>query len=69
MRGCVGRTDRIIRVLLGLVALGVGLRVAGPWSALFYALALVGLVTGVAGRCPLYALLGLQTCSASPRKS
>ncbi|MDR5710162.1 MAG: DUF2892 domain-containing protein [Armatimonadota bacterium] len=63
MRGCTGTTDRVVRIVVGLVALAVGLQRGG--SALgyvLYAVAAVGLVTGIVGRCPLYALLGLQTC-------
>jgi hypothetical protein len=55
--------DRIIRVVVGLAMLGLGLGgvVFGGWGV---ALAVVGgvfLVTGIAGVCPLYALLGLNT--------
>ncbi|MCL6498952.1 MAG: DUF2892 domain-containing protein [Firmicutes bacterium] len=63
MRGCTGTVDRVVRAAVGLVALVLGLQQGG--SALgyvLYAVAAVGLITGLVGRCPLYAVLGLQTC-------
>ncbi len=55
--------DRIIRVVLGLVALIVAFSV-GASSALGIVLlvvAVVLLVTAAVGFCPLYRLLGLST--------
>lgn len=53
----VGPTDRAIRVGLGLFALAVGLAYGSWWGLA----GLVPLLTGVAGFCPAYALLGLDT--------
>jgi Inner membrane protein YgaP-like, transmembrane domain len=50
--------DRGARILLGLVLLG--LAVWGPRTA-WGLLGFVPLATGVAGACPLYALLGITT--------
>jgi hypothetical protein len=64
MRGCVGTGDRVIRVLLGLGFLG--LAVAGhmsqPWPYAAGLVGVIGVVTGLIGRCPLYAVVGLSTC-------
>lgn len=57
--------DRGIRVVLGLVLLS--LVFVGPKS-LFGLLGLVPLVTGLAGFCPLYTLLGIRTCPAPTPK-
>ncbi len=57
------KLDRIIRVVLGLVALIVAFSV-GASSALGIVLlvvAVVLLVTAAVGFCPLYRLLGLST--------
>ncbi len=63
MRGCTGTADRVVRVLVGLGALALALQQgASTVSYVLYAVAAVGLLTGLAGRCPLYAVLGLQTC-------
>ena len=56
----VGPTDRLVRILIGLALLT--LTVAGPHSAWGY-LGLIPLLTGLVGRCPLYAMLGLSTAS------
>ena len=50
--------DRVVRVLLGLALLS--LVVIGPTTAWGY-LGLVLVVTGLLGRCPLYAALGIST--------
>lgn len=66
MRGCVGTTDRVIRVLIGLAALVAGLTQAAAlgtgWAYAADAVGVIGLVTGILGRCPLYGALGVQTC-------
>lgn len=64
MRACnTGTVDRVVRVVVGLIALALGLR-QGPSAAAYvlYAVALVGLGTGLVGWCPLWALLGINTC-------
>lgn len=52
--------ERAARVILGLGLLGA--TVSGSIGAWGY-IGLVPLVTGVAGTCPLYTLLGWSTCS------
>ncbi len=56
--------DRGLRVVLGLSLLALAF--VGPKTPLGY-LGLVPLVTGVAGTCPLYSLLGLSTARAPKR--
>jgi hypothetical protein len=58
-----GTVDRSLRVIAGIGLLS--LTVLGPKTAW----GLVGLpllVTGLAGTCPLYTLLGLSTCPMKP---
>jgi hypothetical protein len=66
MRGCVGATDRIVRILIGVAALAIGLTQAGSlgpaWAVVADVVGVIGLITGLLGRCPLYALLGMHTC-------
>ncbi|WP_237457358.1 DUF2892 domain-containing protein [Pseudomaricurvus sp. HS19] len=59
MKANEGTADRIIRVIAGLALLS--LTVAGPQS-LWGLVGLVPLITGVVGFCPLYKLVGLNTC-------
>jgi len=56
----VGNVDRTLRILLGLVL--IGLAAAGTIGAWGY-LGIVPLITGIAARCPLYTLLGIRTTS------
>lgn len=54
-----GSIDRVIRVVIGLALLS--LVVVGPKSLLGL-IGLIPLLTGLFGFCPLYKLLGLNTC-------
>lgn len=54
----VGKADRILRVVVGLVVLGlVAVGPKTPWGWL----GLIPLSTGLFGWCPLYSLLGIGT--------
>ncbi len=56
--------DRGLRVALGLGLLALAF--VGPKTPLGY-LGLIPLVTGAAGTCPLYSVLGLSTYRAPKR--
>lgn len=58
-----GSTDRIIRVVAGIVllALGWGEVVTGTLGTVFKVLGFVPLVTGLVGWCPLYAITHIST--------
>jgi hypothetical protein len=53
--------DRIVRVVLGLVAIAAGIVFKSWWGAL----GLIPLVTGLVGFCPLYAILKISTARHS----
>ncbi|MBL9013735.1 MAG: DUF2892 domain-containing protein [Myxococcales bacterium] len=58
--------DRVLRVVLGIVLLAlvfVGPRTPWGW------LGLVPLATGLAGFCPLYRLVGIDTCRLAKRSA
>lgn len=64
MRANEGSTDRLVRVVIGIILLAAGL-----FGGLSGALAIVAdvagavlLLTGLVGFCPLYTLLGINTC-------
>jgi uncharacterized membrane protein HdeD (DUF308 family) len=60
----MGKTDRIIRVVLGVLLIG------NVFFALQHPIGWVGvilLVTGIAGICPIYSLLDINTKSAAER--
>ena len=55
----VGTLDRALRVSAGLLLIGLALAgVIGPWGYV----GVVALATGLFRFCPLYALIGVQTC-------
>ena len=55
----VGSIDRIVRVLIGLVLIGLTLSgTIGVWGWI----GVVPLATGLIGWCPAYTLLGINTC-------
>jgi fatty acid desaturase len=54
-----GTVDRVIRTVIGLVL--ISLVFVGPQTAWGW-VGLVPLVTGIVGFCPLYKVLGLNTC-------
>lgn len=56
----VGSADRLIRIVLGLVLIAiVFVGPKTPWGWI----GVVPLVTGFMRTCPLYTLLGVNTCS------
>jgi len=60
MKSNVGGIDRIVRILAGLVLLGLTLTgTIGVWGWL----GVVPLATGAIGWCPPYAIFGFSTCS------
>lgn len=54
-----GTADRSIRILLGVVL--ISLVFVGPQSPWGW-VGLVPLLTGLVGFCPLYKIIGLNTC-------
>lgn len=60
----VGGIDRILRIVVGLVLIGL---VASGNIGLWGWLGIVPLATGAIGWCPPYALLGWNTCSAKTK--
>jgi predicted transporter len=58
MKCNVGTIDRIVRVLLGLVLIGLGIYFSSWWGAI----GLIPLATAAVSWCPLYRLVGLTTC-------
>jgi len=64
MKHNVGKTDKIIRVIVGVIGLALGYYVS-PW---FYLLAVAGFATAVFGFCMLYTLFGINTCPVEGSK-
>ncbi|MGE0803203.1 MAG: DUF2892 domain-containing protein [Lautropia sp.] len=63
MKTNVGGVDKGLRIVVGIVLIALAATgTVGWWGWL----GLVPLLTGLAGSCPLYSLLGFNTC---PMKS
>ncbi len=61
----VGRTERIIRGVLGLALIGIGwlADIHGGWRAAALVIGGISLATALVGFCPLWEALGINTCS------
>lgn len=62
MKSNVGGIDRVLRIVIGLVLIGLAATgTVGVWGWI----GVVPLATAALGFCPLYTLLGFNTCPAS----
>ncbi len=56
-----GVLDRSLRVIVGLVLIGLAATgTVGLWGYI----GIIPLITGAVGMCPLYSLLGINSCPA-----
>jgi hypothetical protein len=62
MKMNAGTVDRVLRVVVGLGVLSLAF--VGPQTAWGY-VGIVPLMTGAIGYCPLYSILGFNTCPLS----
>ena len=59
----MGSLDRVIRVVVCLALLaGFFLNTTADWRWV-YLLGIVPLITGLVGTCPMYSILGANTCA------
>ena len=65
MKKNIGKTDRLIRVLIAIIISGlvVGTIVSGTLAIVLLIFAVVFLLTGIINFCPLYTLFGYNSCS------
>jgi hypothetical protein len=57
----VGKTDRIIRLVVGVILLAMIFFLESNWRFLGL-IGLIPLYTGLSGSCLLYKFLGINTC-------
>jgi hypothetical protein len=63
MKTNVGSTDRVLRILVGLVLIGLAATdTVGLWGWI----GIVPLLTGIFRFCPAYAVFGVSTCPKEP---
>ncbi|WP_394260891.1 DUF2892 domain-containing protein [Moraxella boevrei] len=58
MKMNVGKADRIVRIVLGLVIIGIGVWLKSWWGLI----GLIPLGTALINFCPIYRLFGISTC-------
>jgi hypothetical protein len=64
MKANVGTIDRVLRVVAGLVLIGLAASgTVGMWGYI----GVVPLLTGLFRFCPLYPLIGMNTCPMEKR--
>jgi hypothetical protein len=56
----VGTMDRLVRICIGIAL--IAMMFFPPHIAAWGWLGLIPLLSGIAGRCPLYGLIGVDTC-------
>jgi predicted transporter len=57
MKGNIGNADRLIRIIIGLLIIGVGVYFKSWWGLL----GVIPIVFAVIGWCPLYVPFGIST--------
>jgi len=65
MKKNIGSIDRLIRVIAGVVIIGLGFMFQSWWGAV----GAVPLFTALVGWCPPYAMLGFSTCKVTEEKT
>ena len=58
MKANVGSADRTIRIIIGLAIIVIGFIMQSWWGLI----GILPLATGLASRCGLYSVLGINTC-------
>lgn len=58
MQKNVGNTDRMIRIIAGIIILALGAYYGSWWGLV----GLIPLFTGITQSCVLYKMLGINTC-------
>ena len=61
MKKNVGTWDRVIRIVAGLLFVYLGGAATGALSVILYIVAVILLLTGLVGTCPLYSMLKKST--------
>jgi hypothetical protein len=65
MQQNVGVLDQVIRVTAGFALLFAGMIFSGPAKVALLAAGLAVVISGFAGYCLLYRVLGIRTCTES----
>ena len=63
MKQNVGKADKMIRIILGLVIIIAGFAI--PQVGWFGLIGIIPLFTGLVNWCPLYSIFGIKTCKTA----
>ena len=66
MKENVGLTDRLIRVMIAIIFGSVYFMdfATGTMAIVILVLAIIGMVTGILGYCPLYHIVGISSAAS-----
>jgi len=64
MKCNVGKTEQIVRIVIGVVIVLIGLNFRNWWGLI----GLVPIITGVIRYCPVSHVLGISTCDAKNKQ-
>ncbi len=64
MKKNVGNIDKIIRIIIAVVAIYFAYNggFESPWNYVLYAVGAIMVFTAVMGSCPLFSIFGIDTC-------
>ncbi len=65
MKPNIGKVDRLLRVIVGIVAVTWGVTSNNWWGAL----GIIPLITAAIGWCPPYAIFGVETCPSNTKEN
>jgi len=63
MKKNVGKTDKVIRLVLGVIIAAAGIYFKSWWGLL----AIVPVATALINFCPIYRIFGLSTCPVASK--
>lgn len=71
MKKTVGTADKVIRIILGLILLIIAFAVSvgQTLKVILIIIGIIALLTAISGLCPLYSLLGINTCKVKNKDS
>lgn len=58
MKKNIGTTDKIIRIILGIVIIAIGINAQSWWGLI----GIIPILTALISWCPLYLPFGISTC-------
>ena len=64
MKCNVGRTEQIVRIVIGVIVVLLGLYLRSWWGLI----GLVPIITGLIRYCPVSHILGISTCDAKKKQ-